>query len=88
MARSSVVLPLPLGPSRPKNSPSAKVERDAGQRRHGAVVLFHPIDLDDAHLSPPKRYSRAKISISPMETRMMMVEMALISGVKPLRIAE
>ena len=63
-------------------------ERDAGQGGDGAIVLLDPVDLYDAHLSPPKRYSRAKISINPMETRMMMVEMALISGVKPLRIAE
>ena len=81
-------LAAPAGAQQAEELAIGEGERDAGQGGDGTVMLLDSVDLDDAHLSPPKRYSRAKISINPMETRMMMVEMALISGVKPLRIDE
>ena len=105
MARSSVVLPLPLGPSRAKSSPSSMrrwTSSSAGVAPKRLVTPWISTTLivrsrssaPGAHRpppslgTPPKRYSRAKRSTTPMETTMMIDETALTSGVKPLRMAE
>src|SRR3546814_2388157 len=54
-------------------------DRHGIERRHAAVALRRVAHVDRAHRSPPKRYSRAMISMMPMESRMMIVETALIS---------
>src|SRR5690606_14726052 len=63
-------------------------DRYGSERRHAAVAFRRVAYVDRAHRSTRKRYSWGIISMLPMESRMMMVETALISGVKPLRIAE
>ena len=80
----------PDGPSRPKNSPSLKVIADIVERRERAIALADVADIDPAHLAFPAELVECarRAACRPMDTRMMMVEMALISGVKPLRIAE
>ena len=88
MARSRVVLPLPLGPSSEKNEPSAKSSETSSSARGLAEALGEAAGLDRAHRSPPNRAKRANSNNTPMETTMTTVEMALTSGVKPLRIAE
>ena len=40
----SVVLPAPLGPSSPKNSPGRDVEVDAGQGGHGRLRVVDASD--------------------------------------------
>ena len=47
-----------------------------------------PLEFHSPAGVPLKRKSCEKISMIPIETTMMMAEMALISGVNPLRIAE
>ena len=61
---------------------------DVVERRDAAVALAHMLDLDAAHRLVSAEFVVAgDDSMRPMETTMMMDEMALISGVKPLRIA-
>ena len=65
-----------------------KVDRDIVQRLHSPKTARYVPHLDLCHyFSPPNLKKRAVSSMSAMETVMMMVEIALISGVKPLRIA-
>ena len=65
-----------------------KIDRHIVERLVRAERARHLFDLDLGHyFSPPNLKKRAVISISPIETAMMMVDTALISGVKPLRIA-
>ena len=63
-------------------------QRDVVERTDLAVTLGDVAGLDDAHRSPPNFERRAKASMMAMETKMTSVEMALTSGVKPLRMAE
>src|SRR5690606_9234464 len=63
-------------------------EADVVERLELAVALGDAAGLDDAHRSPPNFESRAKSSRIAMEKKITMVEMALTSGVKPLRMAE
>ena len=105
MARSNVVLPLPLGPSRAKSSPSSirsVTSSSAGVSPKRLVTPWisttlivrarssarRPHRAPPSVDSPPKRYSRAKRSTIPIEIAMMIDEIALTSGVKPLRMAE
>src|SRR5437870_753205 len=81
-------LPAAARAEKPKELTIGESQGHAIERGDTAIVLLHPVDFDNAHCSPPKRYKRANSSIKPMEMTMMIVEIALISGVKPLRIAE
>ena len=55
IARSSVVLPLPEGPSRPKNSPSAKWTLTSSSAFSGAVALARPDRHRPGSFSAPRR---------------------------------
>ena len=44
--RTAVVLPAPLGPSRPSTVPAARLEVDAVERAHVAEGLHEPLDGD------------------------------------------
>ena len=50
-ARSSVVLPAPLAPSRATISPARKLERDAAQHEHD--VLVDDLEVAHARIGPP-----------------------------------
>ena len=86
--RRSVVLPEPDGPSRLVKRLLAKRMLTGSSTRSGAEILGDRVDLNGAHPAPPILVSQAKASTSAMETASRIVEIALISGVKPLRIAE
>ena len=57
IARSSVVFPLPLGPSSAKSSPLLDAQVDIVERQRLAEAPGHSLDLDDAHRgeSPHRR---------------------------------
>ena len=86
--RSSVVLPLPGRPEQRIEAAVGEIDRHLVERLVRAESARDVFDLDIGHyFSPPNLKKRAVTSIRPIETAMMMVDTALISGVKPLRIA-
>jgi hypothetical protein len=66
MARSSVLLPLPLGPSSTKNSPSADGERDVvddGLPWYRLVTCSSVIDMLQAPAEIPGRETGAMLAM-------------------------
>ena len=70
-----------------KETAIGEIHGDVVQRFQRPEILADILDRDLGHQrSPPKFENRAAISITAMDTIMMIVEIALISGVNPLRI--
>ena len=61
---------------------------NVAQHGDGAEAFGDVLDGNCCHLGAPGLAKRAKIRIAVIEPSKSRVEMALISGVKPLRIAE
>ncbi len=76
-------------PQQPEELTVRKGQRYVVERRQRAEPFCQIVYLYLRHQrSPPNFEYRATSNISTIDTVMMMVEIALISGVKPLRIAE
>ena len=53
MARISVVLPAPLGPSTPMNSPGPIAKLDVGEHARPPMLDGGVVELDDVHEDGP-----------------------------------